>query len=502
MNRSTTTGSGGRAPAAPRMTAASRAARTTHVGLGLSVLVLGTARAVTDGVPSGVVFLLATIVPVAVIVAVLAVRRPQHPAPWRIIAGALVASTVHNVVWLVQVPIEGRAQASGLVFSATLMIAYAGLLVAAVAIVVPVARGDGGAVVDSAIVAVSGAGLLWTLVLAPALESQDADTTTRVVALTTVMLVCGTTGAVGRAAITARDARPTLAYLLLAAVCMLVATVISTTTATTATGTDGRLKDVLWIVAYLALAAAAAHPSRAALGNPGRAPTRHLTLPHLIILGLAVCSNLLLAGVLELRGVGSDPALLIIGSLVVVPLFLVRVWQIAGLFERAQSELVHQACHDDLTGLPNRRAATAYLEDLVRRLDDGSAGGARVCFLDLDDFKTVNDVHGHAAGDRLLVEVTRRLRRAVRCDDFVARLGGDEFVVVMPCDGDDIEAETVARIRAALVDPVHVGDGATVEVEVSVGSVAAVRGDRVTAEQLLSLADTRMYLDKRRPRAA
>ena len=470
------------------------------MGFGLLLLAVSVAHVLTDGVTSGIVFLVASIVPLVVAVTMLTVRRPAQPAPWIIIVGALVASTVHNIVWLVQVPVGGEDQATGLLFNGTLLVAYAGLLVAAIVIVMPVARGDGGAIVDSAIVSVSAAGLLWAVVLAPALEAQDAGPATRVQTLVTVLLVCGTTGAVGRAALTARDARPILAYLLLAAVAMLVATMISATTLTSETGTEGKVKDLVWIVAYLALAAAAAHPSRATLRAPGRVLAQTLTLPHLIVLGLAVCSNLLLAGVLELTGSGSDPALLIIGSLLVVPLFLVRVWQIAGLFERARADLVWQAQHDDLTRLPNRRAATVHLAQTVLSVEDGTLAGARVCFLDLDDFKTINDDHGHGVGDRVLVAVAQRLRESVRHDDFVARLGGDEFVVVLPCDGEDLEASTVSRIRRALADPVAVGD-ASIAVGVSIGSVAVSPGEGITVERVLSLADAQMYADKRRDRS-
>ncbi|MEP7766180.1 GGDEF domain-containing protein [Sanguibacter sp. 25GB23B1] len=448
---------------------------------------------------SGVVFLAANLVPVAAVATMLVVRRPPHPAPWYLITGALLSSTVHNIVWLVQVPIQGQAQSTGLLSTMTLLLAYVGLLVAAVLVVIPVARGDGGAVVDSSIVSVSVAGLLWSLVLAPALDAQGAGAGTRALSLVIVLLVCGTTGAVARAAITAREARPTLGYLLLAAVAMLVATVVSATTETTPGVPDGGLKDFVWIIAYLALGAAAAHPSRAALRTPGRPLAQTLTLPHLLVLGVAVCSNLLLAGVLELTGTGSDPALLIVGSLVVVPLFLVRVWQIAGLFEKAQDDLVRQARHDDLTGLPNRRAATAHLEETVRGVDDGTLAGARVCFLDLDDFKLVNDEHGHGTGDQVLVQVAERLAGAVRHEDFVARLGGDEFVVVLPCDGDDLETLTVDRVRDAVSAPMDIS-GATIVVDVSIGSVAVTRGEGVTVERLLSFADARMYLDKRRER--
>lgn len=483
------------------MTATARAAGTTHVGFGIALLVLGLARALTSALPGGIVFLVASIVPVVVVVTVLVVRSAERLMPWLLVAVALTAATAHNVVWLVEVQLTGDPLPSGAFYDGSLLLAHGGLLVAAILLVAPVARDDGGAIVDAAIVAVSAAGLLWTLLLEPALEAQTADDATRVQTLVTVLLVCGTTGAVARASLTARDARPTFVYLLVAALCMLVATLLDAGTLVSATSAETSLKDIIWIGAYLALAAAAAHPARSALGAPGRRLARPLTLPHMLVLGFAICSNLLLAGVLELTGTGSDPALLIIGSLAVVPLFLLRVWQIAGLYEHAQKDLLRQARHDDLTGLPNRRAAIAHLEDTVGRIADGELTGARVCFLDLDRFKTVNDEYGHRVGDLLLRAVTVRLCAAVRADDFVARLSGDEFVVVLLSDSPGLAASTIERIRAAFVEPVDIG-GIAIPVAASVGSAAVRRGDGVTAEQLLSLADAQMYLDKRRDRTA
>jgi diguanylate cyclase (GGDEF)-like protein len=116
-------------------------------------------------------------------------------------------------------------------------------------------------------------------------------------------------------------------------------------------------------------------------------------------------------------------------------------------------QLRHQAFHDSLTGLPNRALFDERLRRALVRLRR-SGGFAAVMFVDLDDFKTVNDSLGHDAGDRLLVILADRLRGAMRQGDIVARLGGDEFVVL--CDDlrslDEISART-ARIDEALRAP-------------------------------------------------
>lgn len=170
--------------------------------------------------------------------------------------------------------------------------------------------------------------------------------------------------------------------------------------------------------------------------------------------------------------------------------------QLALLHARAEQDLVHQATHDELTGLPNRRAVDRRVAEVVEQVRTGEAPGGLVCFLDLDGFKEVNDRFGHHVGDRLLVHVGRRLRAAVRADDFVARFGGDEFVVVLVGDPDRLEAETVPRLEAALTAGVDLGPLVTVA-RASIGAVVLRPGAPTTPETVLSVADTRMYETKR-----
>ena len=162
-----------------------------------------------------------------------------------------------------------------------------------------------------------------------------------------------------------------------------------------------------------------------------------------------------------------------------------------------EDELVHRAFHDGLTGLPNR----ALLEDRLgqalartRRRSKGEAGALAVLFMDLDNFKYVNDSLGHRAGDELLVEVAARLRAALRPEDTLARLGGDEFVVLVERIEDEESAGLVAeRIAEALREPVVVG-GQEVFATASVG--VALGRDGAAPEDLLRDADTAMYRAK------
>ena len=157
-----------------------------------------------------------------------------------------------------------------------------------------------------------------------------------------------------------------------------------------------------------------------------------------------------------------------------------------------QEQLHHQAYHDPLTNLANR----ALFTDKVKAAISDRRGELAVLFIDLDDFKTVNDSLGHSAGDELLVSVASRLRACLRPEDVVARLGGDEFAVMVE---DDHDAETAAvtvarRIMEAFVLPVGVGSE-SVSVYLSVG-IATSHGGASSAEELIRDADVAMYKAK------
>ena len=150
---------------------------------------------------------------------------------------------------------------------------------------------------------------------------------------------------------------------------------------------------------------------------------------------------------------------------------------------RIQAELAHQAMHDGLTGLPNRTLFCDRLRQALNRLGRTDSCLA-VMFVDLDGFKEINDEHGHAAGDRLLVGVGDRLRSLLRGGDTAARLGGDEFVVL--CE-DLAGAEEAWTIGARMLD--DLGTPA------SLGIAVAVRDE--DPEDLLRRADAAMYAAKR-----
>ena len=163
--------------------------------------------------------------------------------------------------------------------------------------------------------------------------------------------------------------------------------------------------------------------------------------------------------------------------------------------KRAEEQLLQSALHDPLTGLPNRASFYDRVDLALERSRGRSASPFAVLFLDLDRFKLINDGFGHQAGDRLLIEIAHRLRRAVRPGDTVARLGGDEFTVLIPDINGQSEAVSVAdRIRDALATPFRVGDQ---EVFTTASTGIAISSPHYdTPDEILRDADIAMYRAK------
>jgi two-component system cell cycle response regulator len=154
-----------------------------------------------------------------------------------------------------------------------------------------------------------------------------------------------------------------------------------------------------------------------------------------------------------------------------------------------------RAATDALTGLSNRAAFSRALDAATAHADRHATGFA-LAFIDLDGFKAINDGHGHAAGDEVLVAVAARARAMARTSDHLCRLGGDEFVILL--DGviaEDHARQAAARYAAAIEEPVMLANGVQVRVGASLG-LALCPADGRTASELVQAADQRMYANK------
>ena len=167
-----------------------------------------------------------------------------------------------------------------------------------------------------------------------------------------------------------------------------------------------------------------------------------------------------------------------------------RLEQAVSELHELQDELQHQARHDPLTGLANR---SLFSQQVREALEPGSPGEVAVMFIDLDDFKGVNDTLGHAIGDKLLRGVAARLMRCVENADVVARLGGDDFAVLVrrPSDVERGAVDLAERTLESFVLPVTAGEE-LLNVSLSIG-IATNRHARTHAEELLRDADVAMY---------
>jgi diguanylate cyclase (GGDEF)-like protein len=163
------------------------------------------------------------------------------------------------------------------------------------------------------------------------------------------------------------------------------------------------------------------------------------------------------------------------------------------------SQLSWQASHCSLTKLANRREFEHRLQQALPQLEHKDAGCRALMFIDLDQFKIINDTCGHAAGDKLLCEISELLRRHAKPGDLLARLGGDEFAVLLNHTDIEQAALTAERIRQAIQDLNFVWNGRAFNVTASIGLVYLLQGTS-TMDETVRTADLACYMAKEKGR--
>lgn len=161
---------------------------------------------------------------------------------------------------------------------------------------------------------------------------------------------------------------------------------------------------------------------------------------------------------------------------------------------RLYADLHHRSEFDQLTDIHNRFSLEKYIGSLIEESRD-TAGVFGLIYVDLDQFKQVNDVYGHRVGDLYLQEVAERMKRQLRSADMLARLGGDEFAAALPLVGNRAQAEEIAHRLERSFDAPFTVSGHTLRGSASVG-VALYPEDGTTKDSLLSAADAAMYVTK------
>ncbi len=232
----------------------------------------------------------------------------------------------------------------------------------------------------------------------------------------------------------------------------------------------------------------------AMMGMVAALSTRWAALPRLALPGIALIVTPFCAAVATVGGGGFRAGAIqfAVVTAATTALTLQNNRTLVALF-RAERRNRLLATTDSLTGLPNRAGLIAELDRLREHCDE-DGGEIASLFIDLDSFKAINDCHGHAVGDRVLVEIAQRLRR-VAAPHFVCRLGGDEFVVVME-EADRASATFVARhIAEQLAQPIDGCVQRPLHASASVGIAFGSIIDR-SADQILADADKALYLAK------
>lgn len=158
---------------------------------------------------------------------------------------------------------------------------------------------------------------------------------------------------------------------------------------------------------------------------------------------------------------------------------------------KAEKEIRKLAFFDSLTGLPNRDLCHNRLEHILMRAKR-SQSLAAILFIDLDDFKAVNDTYGHNAGDSVLKETAARMSKRLRSDDTLARISGDEFIMILESLSNPKSVSSLAEELIAAIKPAFIIDGHEVYIGLSIG-IAIYPSDAKTSDELINNADAAMY---------
>jgi diguanylate cyclase (GGDEF)-like protein len=410
---------------------------------------------------------------------------PGTRLAWWVLLGSITAYGIGNAVWVWLVETGGRAAANDNPAVSTLM-SVGGTLALATSLVVVRRRGRGdvGGIIDSVIAAVGLTGILWDVVLMPALNAADVAPAAQVVNFVNVFLMAGTLGALLRVSLVS-DQRVTSVRLFTVAVGFALAENVSAAL----TGRSGAdWVNMLYMAGFVALGCAALHPSMTWMTKPGTAPDDDLNTGRLVFLGCMLAIGPVVGGGRAVFGLETDGVLLAVSSAGMIPLVMARIGRLSHARREAECRLHQLASSDPLTGLPNRGACV----DRIDRELAADPGDLAILFCDLDGFKPINDRLGHAAGDALLVAVADHLRAGLRGTDLVSRFGGDEFVII--CRGEGAADAMTDRIRA-MVATEFTAAGEQVRIGVSVGVTHARPGD--TTDDVITRADLAMYEAKK-----
>jgi len=442
------------------------------------------------------------VAPIAVAVGIV-MYRPADVKPWIMLAIGLAMTVAGDWTWVI-------LDRMGLdLFPSVADVLYLGGMALVVLAILGLVRGripggDRAGLIDAVVVAV-GAGLLsWTFLMEPLVADPAASMGEIAVALASPLLDILLLGVLVRLFLAPGRRVPALQLILVALVVLLVTDFPYAVLVLEDGYYTGHILDAGWLIASFLWAAAALHPSMRSVAQPAELGEAQLTLIRLVMLAGA---SLMAPAVLVIQaamGTAIDVPVVATGCVV---LFLLVIARLGGLVNELranlqarhtlEAQLHHRAIHDPLTGLPNRALFLDRLEHALSHRSDQAA----VLFIDLDDFKMVNDTYGHQVGDELLCMVGEAIHHSVRAADTVARLGGDEFAVLLDRDATVGMATALAgRLLAAIGAPKAIA-GTQRSIGASIGISVGTTGES-SAETLMREADVAMYVAKSKGKGA
>ncbi|WP_328470589.1 diguanylate cyclase [Actinoplanes sp. NBC_00393] len=416
--------------------------------------------------------------------------------PWTLVMIALLALSAVNGAWLATavLPMPWPEPPPWMVAPPQIA-GYALMLAASLMIVLKHAPRDGSGTIDAAVAGIAVAAPIWAFAFRPRLLHEHAGIGQQLIVLTQILVLFGICGALLRVARTCGTGRTSLGYLFAALGCTVVG-IAAVNVMPSASEHQASFPALCFALGYLCLGAAGIHPSVLGLMEPSVPPSSGGQRLQLELFGAAMLVVPVIGGIGQLMGAPPDGLLLTIAPMLTIPLVLVRIGRLNAQRARDQHALAHQAAHDELTGLVNRRRLFAVMEKAIARHAKGTAGDLALIYCDLNDFKPVNDRHGHEAGDDLLRATAARISAVVRSKDVVARIGGDEFLIFCPDTDKAAAYELSDRIADAVAEPLP-WQGVSLRVTAAVGTTLWTERRLVAPDVLLAHADERMYANKR-----
>ena len=420
------------------------------------------------------------------------IRHPARVGAWRLVAVAFALLSLGDVSYSV-LALGGEVGYPSLADLAYLA-GYVALISGVIGLIRGrVAGGDRSAVIDATILSLGTGSLFWIAILRPSLEGS-VDYLAAFVSLSypamdiVLLTVCL------RVLLPGGSRSPYLKFLVAGLILYFVSDVTYAMLLLHGTYTDGSLVDAGWIAGVLLIGVAAMHPSVGEPVQTAPATAARLTGRRLAMLAASALTAPALLLMWEVRD-GDELALGLV--VVCVALFALVFMRLATTVKelahslrerhRLQGTLLHQANHDPLTGLASRLLFDSRLTSAMRAAPLSTG----LIFLDLDDFKGINDTWGHPSGDEVLRVVARRLRRSLRRADLAARMGGDEMAILLVNTADLATARSVAeRALAAIRAPINVS-GRELKVHASAG-LAMGRRDS-SGITLMRDADVALY---------